>query len=101
MLFYYYIDTSSMCVVNLAVTLLEIERNNMVVWYPCEQKEWLKLQDDYLVSGAHSFALLSHEHLGDEEEPMDLFIWGDFITKVPMLRSAMTINKELYWRTYE
>jgi len=69
----------------------------MVVWHPVTSEEFLQLQSNYYKDG-NSMFLISAEHLGDEEEPMDLFIWGDGVTRTPMLRSAVTVNKELYWR---
>ena len=69
----------------------------MIVWYPCTQTEFLDLEDKY-VKNNMDFRLINHQHLGDEEEPMDLFEWGDSVTRIPVLRSAMTINKELFWR---
>jgi hypothetical protein len=70
----------------------------MTVWYPVDVDEWLKIVDLYVREGV-PLRLLSHEHLGDEEEPMELFIYDDPRTETPVLRSATTINKELYWRT--
>lgn len=69
----------------------------MVVWHPVTSEEFLQLQSNHYKDG-NSLFLISAEHLGDEEEPMDLFIWGDGVTRTPMLRSAVTVNKELYWR---
>lgn len=70
----------------------------MVIWYPCTEKEFVTIQEEFY-SGGNSIVLLSRDHLGDEEEPMDLFVWGDSVTRVPMLRSTTTVNKQLYWRT--
>lgn len=69
----------------------------MVIWHSCTAKEFGELQEQYC-SNDSGFRLINHQHLGDEEEPMDLFEWGNPETRIPVLRSALTVNKELYWR---
>lgn len=72
----------------------------MLPWYPCTTEDALQIQLAHFKND-NALVLLSYEHLGDEEEPLDLFIWGDFETKEPVLRSALAITKEQYWRTYD
>jgi len=66
----------------------------MIIWHSCTEKEF----NDILNSRIEPIRLLSHEHLGNDGEPMELFVWGDYATSVPVLRSALTVNKETFWR---
>lgn len=68
----------------------------MTIWYPCTPKEFLEIQKQYY-DNSSSFRLINYQHLGDEVEPMDFFEWGE-PNQNPVLRSALTVNKELYWR---
>lgn len=70
----------------------------MIIWHPCSYSEYLEVELKHSRAGK-PLVLLTHQHLGNEEEPMDLFIWGESKTRSPMLRSAVTINSKLYWRT--
>lgn len=72
----------------------------MTVWYPCSLNEFIETEKKFYNDG-NALVLLTKEHLGDEEEPMDLFVWGHSESRIPVLRSAITINKELFWRTHE
>jgi hypothetical protein len=101
-LFCYHFDTTEemWCIfwVVSREALLEMKGSIMVVWYPCTHEEFLSTQEEIYKNGNAALLLLSHDHLGDEEEPMDLFIWGYAANRSPVLRSAVTVNKELYWR---
>ncbi|MNK14306.1 hypothetical protein D3C87_324100 [compost metagenome] len=70
----------------------------MNTWHPCTYTEYLEVELRHSRAGK-PLVLLSHQHLGNEDEPMDLFIWGDGVTRNPLLRSAVTVNNKLYWRT--
>lgn len=69
----------------------------MTIWHPITLDEWLTYVEQRNKEGKQ-LRLLSKEHLGDEEEPMELFIWGDSVSNIPVLRSAITSRNDLYWR---
>lgn len=69
----------------------------MVIWHPCTYSEFVDLQEQHYKKGL-AIRLVNYQHLGDEEEPMELFEWGDAVTHKLMLRSTITVNRELYWR---
>lgn len=69
----------------------------MIIWHPYTYQEFLDLQEQHYKNG-NGLRLVNYQHLGDEKEPMELFEWGDSVTKALMLRSTLTVNRELYWR---
>ncbi len=67
------------------------EPNKVIIWHPCTEDDFY----DHLNSRIHK--LHSYEHLGNEKEPMELFVWKNAVTGEIVLRSALTVNKETFW----
>lgn len=69
----------------------------MIIWKACTYKEFLEASESEFKSG-RILHLINRQYLGDEKEPMDYFEWAWDDSKLPVLRSTLTVNKELYWR---